>query len=94
MFFLLLLKVNFFATASTLTNADGVSLFLATLPIAIAGYISAIWQGKVAASGVGVLAKREEEVSKAIILAVMVETYAVLAFLDSFMMLQFYTLTG
>ncbi|MGN1097040.1 MAG: hypothetical protein ACI4QU_04295, partial [Christensenellales bacterium] len=54
-------------------------------PMAIVGLISAIYQSKVAISGIATVAKRPEESGKAIILTVMVETYAVLALLISFL---------
>ena len=66
----------------------GIYIFLACLPIAVVGYFSAIHQGSTAAAGIGVVAKRPEEVSKAMIYAAMVETYAVLALLVSFLMLN------
>jgi V/A-type H+-transporting ATPase subunit K len=70
-----------------LTMQQGFSVFMASLPVAIVGFISAIYQGKAAAAGVGLIAKRPEELGKAIIYAVMVETYAVLALLASIMLL-------
>ena len=54
-----------------------------SLPIAIVGYFSAIAQGKAAAAGVSIVAKKPDQSGKAITLAVMVETYAVLALLVS-----------
>ena len=68
--------------------AEGVYILMACLPIAIAGYGSAIAQGKVAASGISLLAKNEEQSTKGIIYAVMVETYALLAFVVSIMRLN------
>lgn len=61
----------------------GLALFGACMPIAIAGLFSAIAQGKTAAAGVGILAKKPEQSGKAIIMAAMVETYAILALLVS-----------
>ena len=55
------------------------------MPIAFVGLLSAIYQAKVAVSGIALVAKRPEESGKAIILTVMVETYAVLALLVSFL---------
>lgn len=68
--------------------AEGVYILMACLPIAIAGYGLAIAQGKVAASGISLLAKNEEQSTKGIIYAVMVETYALLAFVVSIMLLN------
>ena len=68
--------------------AEGIYIFIACLPIAIAGYESAIFQGRVAASGISLLAKNEEQSTKGIVYAVMVETYALLAFVVSIMLLS------
>ncbi|MDD3931475.1 MAG: permease, partial [Eubacteriales bacterium] len=53
------------------------------LPIAIVGYFSAVYQGLVSVAGVSLVAKRPEEQSKALVMAAMVETYAILALLAS-----------
>ena len=70
-----------------LTTNQGVVFMLAALPIAIVGWLSAIYQGQVAAAGIGLIAKRPEEMGKAVILAAMVETYAVLALLGSLLVI-------
>jgi V/A-type H+-transporting ATPase subunit K len=70
-----------------LTPQQGFSIFVSALPIAIVGLLSAVVQGQAAAAGVNLIAKRPEELGKAIIYAVMVETYAVLALLASIMLL-------
>lgn len=70
-----------------LTLTDGFYILMACLPIAIAGLWSGIAQGKVAASGIQILAKKPEHQAKGIILAVMVETYALLGFVISIMLL-------
>jgi len=49
--------------------------------------LSAIAQGKTAAAGIGIVAKRPEELAKGITFAAMVETYAVLALLASILMI-------
>ena len=64
----------------------GWQLFFASLPIAIVGLVSAIFQGKVSAAGISTLARRPEEAGKAVILAAMVETYAVIALLATILM--------
>ncbi|MBE6912928.1 MAG: V-type ATP synthase subunit K [Ruminococcaceae bacterium] len=88
--FLVLLKVGMVGgdAAVELNLLNGIYILLSCLPIAVVGYFSAIHQGGVAAAGVGVVAKRPGEVSKAMIYAAMVETYAVLALLVSFLMLN------
>ncbi|MEG1528867.1 MAG: V-type ATP synthase subunit K [Clostridia bacterium] len=81
--FLVFVQINLFGAIKPLTLEQGLGLFAACLPVAIVGLISAIYQSKVAISGISLVAKRPEESGKAIILTVMVETYAVLALLIS-----------
>ena len=71
-----------------LTLYQGWSLFIAGLPIGIVGLLSAIYQGKVCAAGIYMAAKRPEETAKGLIFGAMVETYAVLALLISFIMVN------
>lgn len=63
---------------------QGLYFFTACLPIAVVGYFSAIYQGRVAASGVSMIAKDASQTAKAMTLSALVETYAVLALLVSF----------
>ena len=72
--------------AVTLTN--GLNLFLAAIPIAFGGLLSAIAQGKVAVAGINMIVKKPEEQGKAMLMTVMVETYAVLALLISFLLVN------
>ena len=65
----------------------GLYLFMAALPIAFTGLFSGIAQGKVAAAGVQILAKKPEESTKGIIFAAMVETYAILGLLASILII-------
>lgn len=83
--FLLLVRIGVIGgdSAVDLTVSEGLMYFAACLPMAIGGYVSAIWQAKVSASGVGIIAKKPEESGKAITFAAMVETYAVLSLLIS-----------
>ncbi|MGE5550284.1 MAG: V-type ATP synthase subunit K [Bacteroidota bacterium] len=66
----------------------GFKFLLAGIPIGLVGFISGIWQGKVAAAGVGMVGKRPEESSKGIVYAGMVETYAILSFVISFILVN------
>ena len=70
-----------------LTPAQGWLIFVACMPITIVGFISALYQGRVAAASIGIVSKRPEEVAKGITFAAMVETYAVLALLATILML-------
>jgi len=73
-------------TAVELSTQQGFLFLAASLPIAIVGYLSAIAQARVAAAGIGIVAKRPDELAKAITFSAMVETYAVLALLASILM--------
>ncbi len=71
----------------SLTIDQGWQICNACLPIAITGLFSGIYQGKVSASGCGAIAKRPETMGKAVILAAMVETYAILGLLATILLL-------
>ena len=71
-----------------LTFAGGVAYFGACLPIMIVGYYSAIAQARAAVSGVGIVAKNPSQNGKAITMAAMVETYAILALLVSILVIN------
>ncbi|MBS9776073.1 MAG: V-type ATP synthase subunit K [Fusobacterium sp.] len=78
---LILLKLT-----GDMSLAQGFYLTIVGLPIGLVGWASAIAQGKVAASGIGILAKNETQTTKGIIYSVMVETYALLAFVISLLL--------
>ena len=68
---------------AALTLTQGLLIFAACLPIAIVGLLSAISQGKAAVAGIMMVAKKPDQMSKGMIFAAMVETYAILALLVS-----------
>ena len=74
--------------AAALTATNGLNLLLAAIPIAFGGLLSAIHQGRVAVSGINMIAKKPEEQGRAMLMTVMVETYAVLALLISFLLVN------
>ena len=67
---------------------EGLYYVMVSLPVGIVGLKSAYYQARVAVAGINILAKNEEHQTKGIILAVMVETYAILAFAMSFLLLS------
>ncbi|MCL2081247.1 MAG: V-type ATP synthase subunit K [Oscillospiraceae bacterium] len=71
----------------TLTFQEGAMYLMACLPIALVGWLSAISQGRVAAGAIGIITKRPEEMFKGIMMAVMVEFYAILALLVSMLLI-------
>ena len=87
--FLIIFKIGLLGTPVELTVAQGAYFLMASLPIAVVGLYSGIKQGRVAASGVGLIAKRPDEVGKAITSAALVETYAIFAVLVSLLLVLF-----
>ncbi|WP_067140851.1 V-type ATP synthase subunit K [Oceanivirga salmonicida] len=74
--------------SGTLTLATGFNILFACLPIAIIGYFSAVSQAKVSMSAITILIKNESQFVKGIIYSAMVEIYALLAFVISFILLN------
>jgi len=64
----------------------GLQVLGACLPVGFVGLFSGIAQGRVSAAGMNIIAKRPSEMSKGMIQAAMVETYAIFAFLISLLM--------
>ena len=81
--FMILFRMGVFTEMVELTTTQGFMFFMSALPIAIGGYYSAIYQGRVAAASIGIVAKRPEELTKGITFTAIVETFAVFALLIS-----------
>lgn len=84
--FVIALMVSF--KIPNLTLAQGVSVLFACLPVAFVGLISAKHQSKVAYNGITLIAKNEPQFIKSVIFSVMVETYAILAFIASLILVN------
>lgn len=91
MAFIVLVKLNIFGgEVVAMSVTRGYEVIVACLPVAIAGLLSAIHQGKVCASGILMTAKRPEMSFKAgVVYAVMVELYALLGLVVTFFILWF-----
>ncbi len=85
-FFLAFQKIS--GAASALSVAQGMEILAACLPIGLGGLLSAIAQGKVAAASINILAKKPDDWSKGMIMCIVVEFYAILCLLASFLMLN------
>ncbi len=83
---MVLLNVGILGGQQVSDTATGLMYLMSCLPIGIGGFYSAGHQGKVAASGCNIIAKKPSEASKAIVSASLVELYALLAFIVSFLM--------
>ena len=66
-----------------LSVVKGALYFLACLPTAVVGYWSALKQSRAAVASIGLIAKRPNQLGKAILFPAMVETYAIFALLIS-----------
>jgi V/A-type H+-transporting ATPase subunit K len=85
--FLILQKIGFIpgATPEEISTATGLYFLIASLPVGIAAFTTGVSQGRAAAAGISLIAKRPEELGKSITHAVMIETYQLLGLLVSFM---------
>ncbi len=84
----IIIKIGILGTPAVNLSLDkGLAILFAALPIVIAGYFSAIFQGKVCVGGVEMTAKKPEASMKPVIYGAMVETYAVLGLLTTIFLL-------
>lgn len=88
--FVILNKVGLLGGGGALdiTVAQGLYIMISAIPVGLVGTVSGIAQGKAAVSAIMLISKRPEEVAKGMVYTAMVETYAVLALLISFLMLN------
>ena len=70
-----------------MSTVTGMAYLMASLPVAFTGLFSGMAQGKVAAAGIQILAKKPEHFFKGVMFSVMVEMYAILGFVISFLLL-------
>lgn len=89
--FMIMLKLGVLSGAdlSTVTVAQGGYYFMASLPVAICGLISAKYQSKAAVAGINLVAKQPKNLGNAITNAALVETYAILSLLISMLLVMF-----
>ena len=64
------------------------SFLIASLPIALGGYFSAVAQGRACAAGAAIIAKQPQSSSKAIVCASLIELYALFSFIVSLLMVM------
>lgn len=82
---MIFLNIGILGGSADISLNQGLLYFASSLPIAFGGFFSALAQGRAAVSGVSLVAKRPEESSKAIVSTTLVEFYALLSFLISFL---------
>ena len=81
--FITLSQIGILGGDSNISLAKGILYFLACMPMAIIGYWSALKQSRASIACIGLIAKRPDQLGKAIIFPAMVETYAIQALLGS-----------
>ena len=86
--FIILMQLGLGKLTAGMSVEQGFQIMSACLPIAFGGLLSAIAQGKVAAASVNILAKKPDDWSRGMILCIIVEFYAILSLLASFLMLN------
>ena len=87
-FFVLFVMGVFGGGMQQLTVTQGLTVLVSCLPMAIGGYRSAVYQGRVAAASINMAAKQPNDWSKGIILCVIVVFYAILSLLASILLLM------
>ncbi len=88
--FVMIIKLGFIGgEIPELTFAQGMYFVFASLPVAIVGYFSALKQGRVACSGITLMAKQPDASGKAITSAGLVELYAIFSLVVSLFLVLF-----
>ncbi len=64
-------------------NYEGLAMLVACLPITVIGFVSAIFQGKVVMAGMEMCVKQEGQTGHALLMAVLVEIFAIFSFVIS-----------
>ena len=83
--FMVLLQTGVLGGIKPLTNEMGLAYLVLCLPVALAGFGSAIMQGLVAIGGINLVGKQEKQLGRAMTMAVLVEIFAIFAFIISFL---------
>ena len=86
--FVIATKAGLLSGAPITEPTTGLHLLFAAIPIAFGGLLSAIAQGNTACAAINMIAKKPEESGKGMLMTVMVETYAVLSLLISFLLVN------
>lgn len=88
--FMVMMNIGILGGDRVTTIGGGLYYLFACLPIAFCGYHSAIRQGRVASAGIAMVSKRPEASGKAVTATAMVELYALLSLIASFLLVVSY----
>ena len=81
--FITMSNIGLIGGNAAMSTVKGLCYFMACLPMAVVGLLSAIHQGKTSVASISLVSKRTDQFGKAMIFPAMVETYAILALLIS-----------
>ena len=70
------------------TLSQGIEILSICAAVSLVESISAVWQGKVSVSSIGIVAKKPEQLGKAMVLPIFVEIYAILGLVAGFLLLS------
>ena len=87
-FFALYTMGAFSGGIQPLTMAEGMAIFASCIPMALGGWLSALYQARVASASINIVAKKPDDAAKGIILCGVVEFYAILSLLASILLLM------
>ena len=84
---LIALQAGLLGSGAEVTVAQGWRFFFAAFPMALGGLVSAIHQARVSAAGINTIGKKPEEFGHCMLMASMVETYAIFSLLISMLLI-------
>ncbi|MCI8413138.1 MAG: V-type ATP synthase subunit K [Clostridia bacterium] len=83
--FMVFIQTGIMGSAVAVSKEMGLAYFMLCLPIAIVGLGSAIMQSAVAVGGINLVGKQDKQMGRAMTMAVLVEIFAIFAFIISFL---------
>lgn len=83
--FMVLIKIGALGSMVPLTEAQGWIIFGYCLPVGLVGLFSAVMQGNVAIGCINLAGKQEKKVGQSMLMLVLVEFFAIFAFVISFL---------
>lgn len=83
--FIMMTNIGVLGGSFEMSLVKGIAYLCAALPIAIVGMFSAMYQGKTSVASIQSITKEPENFGRAMLFPAMVETYAILALLISFL---------
>lgn len=81
--FMALSQLGMLGGGVVVNNYEGLAMLVACLPITVIGFVSAIFQGKVVMAGMEMCVKQEGQTGHALLMAVLVEIFAIFSFVIS-----------